>query len=304
MSPDEQQKNKKSGKKLIGKRFDAELGAVSPCIFVPGEWTTKELAHHAEALLANKLLNSGCICASPQVIVVDKDWPQRKEFNEILRKKMKEARPQPPFYPGSVEKCLKVKDSYKQAEVYTKLDSLPLVYVPDAQPDSIIGQQEVFGPMFAEIPLDTKGDPAAFLKKAVEYSNDVVYGSLSCSLFIDPRTEARYKKELEEAIANLEWGTIGINDWAASSIFHGQSVWGAFPGHDSTDIQSGVGKILNSRLYTNVQKTVLRSPFFTPGHSTLPDDAAPKKQSRIAWYVVSPSTWRLVSVLSAALLGW
>jgi acyl-CoA reductase-like NAD-dependent aldehyde dehydrogenase len=74
------QRNRATGVRQFAKRFDAELGGVTPVIIVPGQWTAAELDHHAAQVVAGKMANGGHICASPQVLLLDDAWPQRKPF--------------------------------------------------------------------------------------------------------------------------------------------------------------------------------------------------------------------------------
>jgi len=123
-------------------------------------------------------------------------------------------------------------------------------------------------------------------------------------LIIDPRTESKFKKQFEEAVASLEWGTIAINEWAAFVNGYGILPWGAFPKHDASDIQSGQGKVGNAGLYINAQKCVLRNQFISKGHLPLPSD--PKAQKvfvRLSKYSINPSWTKVFGLSSAALLG-
>ena len=49
------------------------------------------------------------------------------------------------------------------------------------------------------------------MDKAVEVANTHIWGTLSCSMLIHPDTQKQYGAAFERAIANLEYGGIGIN---------------------------------------------------------------------------------------------
>merc|ERR1719188_906595 len=87
----------------ISKPVHAELGCVTPYLIVPGDapWTAREIQDQAEALAAYKLLNSSHICASPQVLVTCRHWPQRAEFLSALRDRLNGAPVVNCFYPNS-----------------------------------------------------------------------------------------------------------------------------------------------------------------------------------------------------------
>jgi aldehyde dehydrogenase (NAD(P)+) len=67
---------------------------------------------------------------------------------------------------------------------------------------------------------------------------------------------------LEAAVADLRYGTIGINVWNAGAFLLGQAVWGGYPGATKDDIQSGQGFVHNSLMFDKAQKTVLRGSFY------------------------------------------
>jgi len=305
-SKEEQEQNKKNNKKLVQKKIDAELGSVSPWIIVPGgEWTESEINHHAELLVTSKIMNSSALCASPQLLIVDNDWPHKRQFIDAVKKKFSLLQSQPNFYPGTNDRCSKFKSSLSQAEQYEKSGQnvVSPVFIPDAPRDSLPVKEEAFAPVLAEIALNTKNDPTVFLKEVVEYCNNEVYGSLSLSIMIDPNTEAKFKTQLEDAIAKLEWGTIAINEWAGYVHTIGVLTWGAFPKHDPTNIQSGQGKIGNVGMYLHPQKSVLRNQFMALGHFKLPSPADAKVFIRLVKYILNPSWARVFGLMGAALLG-
>eukprot|EP01116_Phalansterium_solitarium_P022039 TRINITY_DN7132_c0_g1_i1.p1 TRINITY_DN7132_c0_g1~~TRINITY_DN7132_c0_g1_i1.p1 ORF type:complete len:550 (-),score=173.58 TRINITY_DN7132_c0_g1_i1:365-2014(-) len=306
--PDEQACNKKAGKKQISKKFEAELGAVSPVIIVPGTWTNAEVDHQAAQIASMKVFNGSHICASPQVLVVDRSWPQRQAFLDKLKEKFVASTPENCFYPGSKERYERLKSAYPNADVCTRAaapaGSLPIVLVRDAAPDSVLTKEEAFAPLIAEVALPTDNNPATFLKAAVDYANDQLFGTLSGSIFIDPRTEAANKEALEEAIANMRYGAIGINAPGGAVAPIPPLTWGAFPGHSETDIQSGIGKVNNAWLVDRPQKAVLRTPFVSPAHWLSIDSKFIKVLSRAAWFSVRQGWWRFFAVLSAALTGY
>eukprot|EP01116_Phalansterium_solitarium_P019849 TRINITY_DN5697_c0_g1_i2.p1 TRINITY_DN5697_c0_g1~~TRINITY_DN5697_c0_g1_i2.p1 ORF type:complete len:535 (-),score=209.98 TRINITY_DN5697_c0_g1_i2:165-1769(-) len=307
--PDQQAANKQNGSKQLTKHFEAELGAVSPYIVVPGKWTSAELEHHAAQVAGGKLDNGGHFCASPQLLVTDRSWPQRDEFLQRVRAQIRTALPRPSYYPGARQRHDTLKAAYPDAEVLSPAGGLPsesvlpVLFVPNAQPESVLVKEEAFCPAMAEMPLDTNNDPASFLTAAVEFVNERVFGSLSGTILIDPRTEKLHKAALENAISRMKYGAIGVNVWGGFVCGVAPLIWGAYPGHADHDIQSGIGKINNTLMFDRAAKSVLRSPFVSPAHTKPLDANMSKVMSRLAWFNLRPGIRRLVPVAGAMYIG-
>jgi len=122
---------------------------------------------------------------------------------------------------------------------------------------------EAFCPVIAQISIDAKTVPE-FLSKSVEICHHRIWGNLSMTLIVDPSTESKYKKEVEETIGALHYGTIAVNVWSAFGFALVTPLWGAFPGNESRDIQSGKGFVHNVFMLDYPQKNVLRCQFRLP----------------------------------------
>ncbi|UCG40275.1 MAG: NAD-dependent aldehyde dehydrogenase, partial [Acidimicrobiia bacterium] len=79
-----------------------------------------------------------------------------------------------------------------------------------------------------------------------------------------------------QAIADLRYGSIGLNVWAGLAYALATTTWGAHPGHPRNDIQTGTGSVHNSYMFTRPQKSVVRAPFtskptplWVAGHRTI-----------------------------------
>lgn len=71
---------------LLEKPITSELGAVSPWIIVPSDWSETELEHHAKTLAVAFTANNSCNCCAPSVLVLPKQWSQTEKFIERLKK--------------------------------------------------------------------------------------------------------------------------------------------------------------------------------------------------------------------------
>jgi len=310
---------KQSGQPLVTKPFEAELGAVSPWVLVPGQWSDADLKHHAEYLVSCKMMNSGAICASPQVVVYDEQWPQIDKFQQLVEKALADFPELPVFYGGSCQRATSIASDTKGKVSWPKGKPVgdrnekgeraavrPGIVKDVKDPNATVLNTEVFAPLlsFISVKSDT-GAADTFLPAAVKLCNEHCFGSLSMSIMIDGATQKQYATELDNAIDALKWGSIGINTWGGSLVFHAASRWGAYPGlHSIKDVQSGLGEIGNCRLYDHAAKSVAWEPFNHPGHFEIPSEKKKALLYRLAWFGCRPGYWRLMGVLSSAVLGW
>ena len=149
--------------------------------------------------------------------------------------------------------------------------------------------------------------PADFIRRATDFCNDVVWGTLSMTLLCDPRTmqDPETGAALEQAIADLRYGSIGVNLWHAMSFAISTTVWGAFPGHQITDIQSGSGFVGNALLFARPQKSVVRGAFVAkpePAWFATNKNAGVTMRKLLA-FEASPSWTKLPGLMAAALKG-
>eukprot|EP01065_Artemidia_motanka_P003969 TRINITY_DN1191_c10_g1_i1.p1 TRINITY_DN1191_c10_g1~~TRINITY_DN1191_c10_g1_i1.p1 ORF type:complete len:541 (+),score=143.16 TRINITY_DN1191_c10_g1_i1:77-1699(+) len=297
---------KKAGKRRVEKPVEAELGAVSPYILTPGPWTQKELDHHAKALVGFKTMNSSAVCASPQLLFLQEGWEHRDYFMSRVRHYLAE-RPLPVFYGGTQERADAAAAAYPgRSEVIAvggDGDIKPvIVSMDEGQIGSFSCVNEAFAPVIAEVPV-AAATPAEFLEKVQRTVNsDQVFGSLSCSVFIHPTTEKELGKEkIDSWLQGMEWGTTSVNDWGGSGVFFPTSMWGAYPKHTPSNIQSGQGLIGNFLMYDYPQKQVVRSPFISPAHPKgVPTVKDAEVYRRMGSYMMRPGWLRLGSVIVGA----
>jgi hypothetical protein len=165
---------------------------------------------------------------------------------------------------------------------------------------------EAFCALSAETSL-AADSPADFVRRATDFCNDVVWGSLSMTLLCDPRTMKvpPTKAAIDDAIATLRYGSIGINLWHALSFALGTTTWGAFPGHALNDIQSGQGVVGNAYMFARPQKSVVRGPFVArpePSWFATNKNAATVMR-KLLDFEVRPSWTKLPGLFRAALRG-
>jgi hypothetical protein len=260
----EQTQRKAADQPLNSKPISSELGCVTPVIVVPGNWSKSDLAFQARHIAGMVVNNASFNCAAAKVVVTAKGWKQRQEFLHLLQQELAATPPREAYYPGAKQRYLAFLKQYPQAQpVNSGSDEIvPWTLIPDvpAQPEEYALTQEAFCGVLAEVSLDaaTAGE---FLRRAVEFANETVWGNLSCTILIDPATQKQWPQALETAIANLQYGAIGVNVWAAVLFSFPMFPWGAFPGNPLKHIRSGRGFVHNTYLFEHPQKSVLYAPF-------------------------------------------
>ena len=124
-------------------------------------------------------------------------------------------------------------------------------------PDDIVFTTEAFCSLFGETPIAAT-QRAEFIDRAVAFCNDDLWGTLNVTLLVHPGSlrDPAVAAAVERAVANLRYGTIGVNYWAGANFTLGTTTWGAFPGHPLNDIQSGCGVVHNTLMFSQPQKSV------------------------------------------------
>merc|ERR1712190_158775 len=217
----------------------------------------------------------------------------------------------PGFYPGTEQRVQAAKYAYpadKVREINLGAGGAPcvLLRLDESDAGSHVCKEESFAPVLAEIPI-AASSTKDFLEKAQTLANsDKVFGSLSCSVIISDASSQELGAEfIDKWLQGQEWGATALNDWAGFAAVMPTAIWGGYPGkHSPEDIQSGQGWVGNYRMYDNVQKAVVRSPFINPVHPKGPatmDDAAVGR--RMARFTAKPSVGRLIPLLLTALGG-
>ena len=207
--------------------------------------------------------NASFNCNAAKVLVVARGWLQREAFLRKVHEAIARTRARKAYYPGAEDRYRSFLANYPQARVLGTSGEgvVPWTVIPDV-PDTkgeYALNTEAFCGVLAEVTLDATTAPE-FLAKAVDFANDRCWGTLSCSLLVHPTTADEHAAELDRAIANLRYGGIGVNCWAASVYALVTTTWGAFPGHPPEDIQSGAGVVHNAFLFDHPQKSVVRAP--------------------------------------------
>ncbi len=300
---------KRSNRPRISKPITSELGNVGPIIIVPGAWNESDLRFQAENIVTQVANNAGFNCNAARVVVTDAAWPQREAFLEALRETFRHLPPRRAYYPGAKDCYARILKDHPGAE---KLGAegegkLPWTMIAGLDPQvqgDICFAEESFCGVLAEARISAS-DAADFLQKAVRFCNDTLVGTLNAGIVVDSKTSAELGPSLDRAVADLRYGTVGINLWPALNFGLGTTTWGAFPGATLDDIQSGIGVVHNALMFGRVQKTVLYGPFrISPKPAWfVTNKAARKLVPKLAQFEARPRWISLPSLFWYALLG-
>ncbi len=276
-------RRKAADEPVLDKPVTAELGNVSPIIVVPGKWSIPELRYQAEHIATMLVNNAGFNCISARVVVTHEAWPQRDAFLGALTQTLAGIRTRRAYYPGAASRRDAFVAAHPEAEAFGSgpADALPWTFiadVPAGRTDDICFNVESFFGQVAETALPAP-DAAGFLDAATAFCNDVVWGTLGATIIVAPSSlkGGGVADAVERAIADLRYGSIGVNVWHGLSFAMGSTTWGAYPGHPRTDIQSGSGVVGNAAMFDRPQKSVVRAPF--------------RSRPKPPWFATAPSSY-------------
>lgn len=318
---EEGEKRRRRDEPVVTKRVTAELGNVSATIVVPGPWSDADLAYQAEHVVAQKSHNGGFNCVAAQVLVLPEEWNRSNDFIASVRRTMQSIPARESYYPGAAQRQGAAVAAHPEAELLDEPSAIDapralITGLDAAKKDEYCFTHEFFSNVLSVTSLPGKS-AAEFLRAAVSFANENLWGTLGVNLIVHPRTMKELGPALDEAIAELRYGCIGINAWIGVGFLLAETPWGAFPGHARNDIQSGTGVVHNSLLFDKPQKAVVRQPFFPFPRNLLHGEmhVSPKppwfvtnKQAhtvgrRIARFEACPGWRRLPGIFLAALRG-
>lgn len=263
---EEGEKRRQRDEPAITKRVTAELGNVTPTIVVPGPWSSADLAYQAEHVVTQKSHNAGFNCIATQLLVLPQQWNLAEGFVGAIRKTMLGLRVRNPYYPGAARRRSDAIARHPEAELLasTADNGQPRALITglDAtNPGEYCFNTEFFSDVLSVTSLPGRS-AMEFLREAVDFCNKNVWGTLGVNIIVHPKTMRELGPALDEAIAGLRYGCIGVNAWTGVGFLLSETTWGAYPGHPRSDIRSGTGVTHNSLLFDRPQKSVIRQPFY------------------------------------------
>jgi hypothetical protein len=252
---------------LLTKPFSSELGNISPLIVVPGPWTDKDIKQQAARIGSWLVPNSACNCLTPRMIIQMKNWEHREELNQGIADFLGKTNTRKAYYPGSFELHKQFVDAHPDAlQLGTPGPGhLPWTFIPGVDAtneDDICFTREPFLSLYSETALEA-ADPVDFIRKAVEFANEKLWGTLVASIVVHPASmnDPAVAAAVDQAIADLRYGSIVVNQWGALAHYMTITPWGGYPGSDIFDVQSGIGFVDNPLMFDKPQKSVVYADF-------------------------------------------
>lgn len=292
---------------LLTKEITSELGNITPVIVLPGPWTESELQFQADNIAGMVTNNASFNCNAAKLLTVPKGWSQGPALLAAIERGIQKGQVRRAYYPGAEERFRQFTENRPGLRLLgnPKPGELPYAIIPDIDParvDDVAFCQEPWCSVLSETRLEG-ADVPTFLKNAVNFVNEKVWGTLAVTLIVHPKTAAAHGPELERAIAELRYGSVVINTWAGAVFGLGSTPWGGHPSTTLANIQSGRGWVHNTLMLENVEKCVLRAPHrgvpispWFPGHRTVHDLAR-----RLIDFEMSPSWLKIPGIAATAL---
>ncbi len=266
---EEGQRRKQARQPMVTKPFSAELGNISPVIIVPGPWNVGDVRKQAAKIGGWLVRNAGFNCNAPRMLIQQAGWAQRQPLNDGIAAYLDTIETRRAYYPGAERLHAKFAETYPQARQLGEAPAgeghLPWTFVPGLDPaeaNQLAFCEEPFIGLFSETALEAEST-ADFIAKAVTFANQQLWGTLSASIVVHPKSlqDPLVAAAVEQAISDLNYGTVIVNHWGALGYYMCITPWGAAPGSDKYDIQSGVGFVNNPLMFEQPLKSVVRAPF-------------------------------------------
>jgi aldehyde dehydrogenase (NAD(P)+) len=307
----ERQRRMAASDPLLKKNITSELGCVTPVMIVPGDYSPAELRFLAENIASQVVNNGSFNCNAAKVVVLSAGWTQRETFWQHLREILGSVRPRLAYYPGAQDRYAALTRGKEQVSRLGQGDpthlSWTLIRGLDAASDNEpLFSTEPFCSLLSEVALP-EHDPAGFLKAATAFCNNKLWGTLSASLYIHPKTEqgSEVKAALDLAVAELRYGLVGINHWPGVAYGAMTPPWGGHPSATLANIQSGLGFVHNTFMLEGIEKGILRGPLtvFPKPPWFVTNKSAHKVAERIVRFETEPSWLKVPGIALTALFG-
>ncbi len=277
----ERDQRKSANTPLLQNPVTSELGNVSPWIFLPGQYSPRQLAFQAENVAASVVNNVSFNCVATKVLITWKRWPLRSQFLDLIDAVFARTSRRMSYYPGAVQRYRR----FAEVDPAQKLtEFLPWTLLRDVQPDEKpqYFDEESFVCVLVEVALDAP-TPESFFRSAVDFANQRLSGTL-CAAVTHPagfRSRPSQERLLQTGLGELRYGAVAVNHWPGLMYAMMSPPWGGFPGGTLADARSGIGCVHNTFMLDGIEKSVLEGPLtMFPKPPWFPSHA---QAERVAW---------------------
>jgi acyl-CoA reductase-like NAD-dependent aldehyde dehydrogenase len=314
----ERERRKAAGDPLLKKEITSELGCVTPVMVAPAVYSPQELRFVAENIATQVVNNASFNCNAAKVLVLSEGFSQREALWTELRDILASLPPRRAYYPGARDRFEQLTAGRSQAQVLRigrdgasstgSTGELPWTILRglDAATNDPLFTTEPFCSILSEVVLPAR-EPAEFIREAARFSNDKLWGTLSCSLIVHPSLEqqAEVRAALQSAVRELRYGAVGINHWPG--VVYGSMVlpWGGHASATLTDVQSGIGFVHNTPMLEGIEKCVLRGPLVVSPKPPwfVTHKQAHKVGERLVRFEAAPSWLKIPGIALTAMRG-
>jgi acyl-CoA reductase-like NAD-dependent aldehyde dehydrogenase len=307
----QQDERKRRNEPLLKKPITSELGNISPVIVVPGPYSEKELRFQAEDAASYFVMNASFLCCAAKMLVTPTGWDGSDTFLRGIEEVCAAVPPRQAYYPGAQERWQALTSDRTQVKQIGGAvpGTLPWTVITGLDPAATgepLFNAEPFCSVLSETRLGS-ADPLEFLDKAVEFVNDRLWGTLTATLVVHPKSlkDPRIHEAVERAITRLRYGTVAVNGFHGLSFNFASPPWGAYPGSTLDNIQSGSGFVHNTLMLEGIEKAVLRCPVTSfPKPAYFPSHRTTHKLMRNMVALEANTNWAKVpSIVFAAMRG-
>jgi aldehyde dehydrogenase (NAD(P)+) len=251
---------------LLDKPISSELGNITPVIVVPGPYSEGELAFQADNIGTAVTQNASFNCNAAKMLVLPREWDGSGRLMRALGSTLARTPLRKAYYPGAESRWKELVEAHPEAQRFgtPAAGELPWAIIPDLDPASTDEKCFAMEPFCAVVSQTAVGtsDPVTFLREAVSFCNQRLWGTLAASIVVHPRSlkDPAVALALEQAIADLRYGAVAVNHWPALVYGFISTPWGGHPSSTIEDIQSGSGFVHNTFMLEDVEKCVVRGP--------------------------------------------
>src|SRR6056300_443449 len=204
----ENEKGKKTLKKINKKSFTTELGNVTPFIIHPGKWSSSDIKYQARKIVTAKLNNNGFNCISAQKVVLPKTWKHTPALISEIKKQLKKESDRLAYYPNSSEKLQSLRLDKRYTQENDESCATPHL-TKDLELNDHYENNEVWSSTLFFKYLESE-DEEDFVNKAILYANEDLWGNLGVSVLLKNHNSKRNKNILSKYVEKLKYGTDDI----------------------------------------------------------------------------------------------